>query len=102
MKEQEKVEKKSKRITRDKYIGRKYNMLTIVEFDHYEKNFLACFKCRCDCGNLCTAKINQLKTGTKKVVVAYANRTRKTSESGAKTKLPTVNQKRDSITFGRG
>lgn len=58
--------KKSKRITRDKYIGRKYNMLIIVEFDHYEKNFLACFKCKCDCGNMCTAKINQLKTGTKK------------------------------------
>lgn len=46
----------------DDYIGQKYNMLTILEHlitQHTEQNYL----CKCDCGNLCVARISDLING---------------------------------------
>lgn len=48
-KEIETVNKKY--MKKEDYIGKKYNHLMIVEFDHYGANSQAYFKCRCDCGN---------------------------------------------------
>ena len=75
---------------RDKYIGMKFNMLTVVEFDHYKKNSLACFKCKCDCGNYCVARINDLKTGAKKSCGCL----------GRQNKLDIVKRRKDQTTHG--
>lgn len=46
-----------------KYIGDKYNRLTVVEFSHRDKNHHHHYKCRCDCGNESIVGISSLRSG---------------------------------------
>lgn len=48
----------------DKNIGRKFNKLTIIQFDHKDKNRKSYYLCKCDCGKTKVISLNNLITGS--------------------------------------
>lgn len=44
-------------------IGKKYNMLTVLEFDHKNKAYKKYFKCRCDCGKEVVVRADKIESG---------------------------------------
>lgn len=40
--------------------GKKFGRLTVIKYDHSDKNGNACFECVCDCGNHCVVRGTQL------------------------------------------
>lgn len=50
----------------DKYIGEKYNLLTIIEFVDRDKNGIKRYKCQCDCGKEKIIRINDVRSGKTK------------------------------------
>lgn len=47
-------------------IGKKYNQLTVLSYSHTNERGELIWNCKCDCGNLTTAKTRDLKSGHKK------------------------------------
>lgn len=47
-------------------IGRKFNRLTVIEFDHKDKYYNSFWKCRCDCGNEVIVRAGGLRSGASK------------------------------------
>lgn len=48
------------------YIGQKFNRWTVVSYKGKDRNGKHSFECRCDCGNIKTIPLGNLKTGTSK------------------------------------
>lgn len=46
--------------------GKKFNKLTVLEFSHVSQKREACWKCQCECGNVCIATTTDLRKGHKK------------------------------------
>ena len=44
-------------------IGKKYNMLTVLEFDHKDKNYGKYFRCKCDCGKETVVRSDKIESG---------------------------------------
>lgn len=51
---------------RDDLIGRRFNQITILGFDHFDKWNKGHWLCRCDCGKVWTVETHQLKSGKTK------------------------------------
>lgn len=51
---------------KEEYIGKKFNMLTVLEFDHYDEHYRGFFKCKCDCGNEVIVRSDGLLSGNNK------------------------------------
>ena len=45
--------------------GKKFGRLTVIKYDHSDKNGFAYFECICDCGNSCVVKGSQLVAKTR-------------------------------------
>lgn len=54
------------------YRGKRFHRLLIVAFDRYKKGSGTFWKCRCDCGNYTTAKVDDLKRGHTKSCGCYS------------------------------
>ena len=50
----------------DKYIGKKYNELTIIKYEYTDKIYHKYYLCECECGNKKIININNIKTGRTK------------------------------------
>ena len=57
---------KKKYMKKEDYIGKKYGLLTVLEFDHYGRKSQAYMKCKCECGNTAIVPIAGLKSGNNK------------------------------------
>ena len=44
-------DKKKHTGNKERLLGKKFNMLTVIAFDHFDKNNKDYWKCKCDCGN---------------------------------------------------
>ena len=44
-------------------IGQKFGMLTVIDFTNQSRHHSAIWKCQCDCGNICYATTEGLRTG---------------------------------------
>ena len=44
-------DKKKHTGNKERLLGKKFNMLTVIAFDHYSKTHKDYWKCKCDCGN---------------------------------------------------
>jgi len=55
-----------------KYIGQKFNRLTILSFSHKDKRYAIYWKCKCDCGTIKTVRQNHLKRGDIKSCGCYS------------------------------
>ena len=60
----------------DKYIGKRYGMLTVIKLDHVEQKYnkkgikeglLYFYLCKCDCGNYVVVRLHNLLSGNTKV-----------------------------------
>ena len=71
-------------LTKQKYIGIRYNMLVIKSFDYGIKGRLY-FNCLCDCGNITSTGIDRLKSNKTKscgCLVVLKNNLRKGTSNG--------------------
>ena len=53
----------------DNLVGKKFNRLTVIKYDHSDNG--AVWLCKCDCGNYITAKGHSLKSGKTKSCGCY-------------------------------
>ena len=53
-------------MTNKNLIGLKFGRWTLIEFAGYAKNYVAKWKCRCDCGNEAVVQLSNLKSGNSK------------------------------------
>lgn len=45
-------------------IGKKYGLLTVIDFDHIASDRRYVWKCKCECGNIITSTVTSLHNGT--------------------------------------
>lgn len=57
--------------TRKDLTGKRFNRLTVIEFDHKDEKGRVYWKCRCDCGNTKVIRGNSLTSGKTKSCGCY-------------------------------
>lgn len=58
--------------------GKKFGRLTVIKYDHSDKNRNACFECVCDCGNHCrfVDQKTQVRNRTNTVFITHNGETK--------------------------